>query len=108
MWKAYSQLQTYNDEISDLLAYNVALVISDVLTARVGSLTANQERFIPWETIKNEDDRPLLECQLEKVVRGVFDPELFLDYMRSFVLFEDDERLADQKDRRVPDVPLSW
>ena len=90
VWKAYSQLQTYKDEISDLLAYNVALVISDGITARVGSLTANKERFMPWNTIKNEDDRPLLEYQLEKVVRGFFDPELFLDYMRYFVLFEDD------------------
>ncbi|MEP3480728.1 MAG: hypothetical protein ABJZ55_15875 [Fuerstiella sp.] len=25
---------------------------------------------MPWNTIKNEDDRPLLEYQLEKVVRG--------------------------------------
>ncbi|MEM6468307.1 MAG: type I restriction endonuclease subunit R, partial [Planctomycetota bacterium] len=90
VWKAYSQLQTYKDEISDLLAYNVALVVSDGITARVGSLTANKERFMPWNTIKNEDDRPLLEYQLEKVVRGFFDPELFLDYMRYFVLFEDD------------------
>ena len=90
MWKAYAQLQTYKDEISDLLAYKVALVISDGITARVGSLTANKERFMPWETIKNEGDRPLLEYQLEKVVRGFFDPELFLDYMRYFVLFEDD------------------
>ena len=65
-------------------------VISDGITARVGSLTANKERFMPWETIKNEDDRPLLEYQLEKVVRGFFDPELFLDYLRYFVLFEDD------------------
>ncbi len=45
---------------------------------------------MPWNTIKNEDDRPLLEYQLEKVVRGFFDPELFLDYVRYFVLFEDD------------------
>ena len=90
VWKAYTQLQTYKDEISDLLAYNVALVISDGVTARVGSLTASKEWFMPWNTIKNEDDRPLLEYQLEKVVRGFFDPELFLDYIRHFVLFEDD------------------
>ena len=45
---------------------------------------------MPWNTIKNEDDRPKLEYQLEKVVRGFFDPKLFLDYMRYFVLFEDD------------------
>ena len=62
--------------------YNVALVISDGFTARVGSLTANKERFM---TIGR-----CLEYQLEKVVRGFFDPELFLDYMRYFVLFEDD------------------
>ena len=59
-WKAYSQLQTYKDEIPDLLAYNVALVISDGITTRVGSLTANEKRFMPWYTVKNEDDRPLL------------------------------------------------
>lgn len=90
VWKAYTQLQTYKDEISDLLAYNVALVISDGITARVGSLTASKEWFMPWNTIKNEEDRPLLEYQLEKIVRGFFDPKLFLDYMRYFVLFEDD------------------
>jgi type I restriction enzyme R subunit len=67
----------------------VALVISNGIATRVGSLTANKERFMPWNTIKNEDDRPLLEYQLEKVVRGFFDPELFLDYMRYFVPFED-------------------
>ena len=90
VWKAYTQLQTYKDEISDLLAYNVALVVSDGVTARVGSLTANKERFMPWRTIENEKDQPLLEYQLEKVVRGFFDPALFLDYTRHFVLFEED------------------
>ena len=70
--------------------YNVALIISDGITARVGSLTANKERFITWNTIKNEDVRPLLEYQLEKVVRGFFHPEQFPDCMQYFVLFEDD------------------
>ena len=90
IWSAYSQLQTYIDELGELLAYNVALVVSDGITARVGSLTASKERFMPWNTIKNEDDRPMLEYQLEKIVRGFFDPALFLDYMRYFVLFEED------------------
>ena len=35
--------------------------------------------------------------QLEKVVRGFFDPELFLDDMRYFVLFEDDGDLPIKK-----------
>lgn len=90
IWDAFNQIQTYKDEISDLFIYNEALIISDGYTARIGSLTANQERFMPWRTIKNEDDRPLLEWQLETMVRGFFAPELFLDYIRFFVLFETD------------------
>ncbi|CAB1217802.1 type I restriction endonuclease subunit R [Acinetobacter bouvetii] len=90
IWDAFDQLQTYKEEISDLFVFNEALVVSDGITARVGSLTANQERFLPWRTIKNEDDKPALEWELETVVRGFFDRELFLDYIRFFVLFETD------------------
>ncbi|TRX03023.1 type I restriction endonuclease subunit R [Candidatus Methylobacter oryzae] len=87
---AFNQLQTYKDEIPDLFVCNEALVVSDGFTARVGSLTANQERFLPWRTIKHEDDKPRLEWQLETLVRGFFDRELFLDYLRFFILFESD------------------
>jgi type I restriction enzyme R subunit len=90
IWDAFNQLQTYKEEISDLFVFNEALVVSDGVTARVGSLTASQERFLPWRTIKNEDDKPQLEWELETVIRGFFDRELFLDYMRFFVLFETD------------------
>ncbi|MFP0549643.1 type I restriction endonuclease subunit R [Acinetobacter baumannii] len=90
IWDAFNQLQTYKEEISDLFIFNEALVVSDGVTARVGSLTANQERFLPWRTIKNEDDKPALEWELETVIRGFFDRELFLDYIRFFVLFETD------------------
>ncbi|WP_245673310.1 type I restriction endonuclease subunit R [Endozoicomonas ascidiicola] len=90
IWDAFNQLQTYKDEISDLFIFNEALVISDGYTARVGSLTADQERFMPWRTIQNEEDRPVLEWQLETLVRGFLDRALFLDYIRYFVLFESD------------------
>ncbi|WP_151778664.1 type I restriction endonuclease subunit R [Acinetobacter brisouii] len=90
IWDAFNQLQTYKEEISDLFVFNEALVVSDGVTARVGSLTANQERFLPWRTIKNEDDKPVLAWELETVVRGFFDRELFLDYIRFFILFETD------------------
>ena len=86
--EAFHQLQTYKDELADLFVFNAALVASDGLQARVGSLTANFERFLPWRTVKNENDRPLLEYELEKVVRGFFEPSLLLDYLRYFVLFE--------------------
>ncbi len=90
VWDAFNQLQTYKDEIGDLFASNESLVVSDGWTARVGSLTANAERMLPWRTIANEDDRPRLQLELETLVRGFFAPELFLDYIRHFVLFEQD------------------
>ncbi len=90
IWSAYQQLQTYKDEISDLFIFNEALLVSDGLNARVGSLTANKERFMPWRTVTNEKDRPLFEYALETLVKGFFKPELFLDYIRHFILFEQD------------------
>ena len=94
IWDAFNQIQTYKDEVPDLFVYNEAVVVSDGYNARVGSLTANQERFMPWRTLKHEDDKPLLDWQLETMVRGFFDRELFLDYLRYFVIFEtDSERL---------------
>jgi type I restriction enzyme R subunit len=67
------------------------LIISDGINARVGSLTADMDRFLPWRVIRNEDDRPLLEYDLEKVARGFFAPDLLCDYLRSFILFEESE-----------------
>ena len=90
VWDAFNQLQTYKDEIGDLFNSNAALVVSDGWTARVGSLTAHAERMLPWRTIANEDDRPRLQMELETLVRGFFKPELFLDYVRHFVLYEQD------------------
>ncbi|HIF9380338.1 TPA: type I restriction endonuclease [Photobacterium damselae] len=49
IWNAYNQLQTqtYKEEIADLFVFNEALIVSDGWTARVGSLTANKEHFLP-------------------------------------------------------------
>ncbi len=90
IWSAYQQLQTYQDEIPDLFMCNTALIVSDGLEARVGSLTAHKERFMAWRTVSNEHDKPLYAFALETLVKGFFKPDLLLDYIRHFVLFEQD------------------
>ncbi len=97
IWDAFNQLQTYKEETADLFNCNTALVISDGFTARVGALTADAERMLPWRTIASEDDRPRLQMELETLVRGFFKPELFLDYVRHFVLFEQDGEVIIKK-----------
>lgn len=90
IWDAFNQIQTYKNEIFDLFIFNEALIISDGFNTRIGSLTADQERFLPWRTIKDEKDKPGLEWQLETVSKGFLQPSLFLDFIRFFVLFETD------------------
>jgi len=90
IWQAFQQIQTYKEEIPDLFIFNEAVVVSDGLIARVGSLTSNKERFLPWRTVANEHDKPLFEFHLETLVKGFFKPDLFLDYIRYFILFEQD------------------
>ncbi|MBU2994114.1 type I restriction endonuclease subunit R [Octadecabacter sp. 1_MG-2023] len=97
IWSAYQQLETYKEEISDLFAFNEALVISDGLSARIGSLTANKERFMAWRTVAHEKDRPPFEYALETLVKGFFQPDLLLDYIRHFVLFEQDNDVTIKK-----------
>lgn len=45
IWDAFNQLQNYKNDISDLFNYNEGLIISDGITARIGSLTADKDAF---------------------------------------------------------------
>ena len=90
IWSAYAQLQTYKAEIASLLHYNAALVVSDGLQARMGSVTANQEWFKVWRTIDGEGDAPKTALELETLVRGVFERQRFLDLLHNFIVFEED------------------
>jgi type I restriction enzyme R subunit len=93
--KAFDQIQTYKEQIPELFQYNEILVISDGSEARMGSLSADVERFMNWRTIDGEDLDPLGQFnELETLVRGALAPEMLLDYLRYFVLFEDDGRLV--------------
>jgi type I restriction enzyme R subunit len=92
---AYRQLQTYKDEIPDLFRTNGVLVASDGIYARMGSLSANEERFMAWRTIDGKERDPLGQFgELETLVRGVFLKEHLLDYLRHFIVFEDDGGLV--------------
>ncbi|PMS21108.1 DEAD/DEAH box helicase [Trinickia dabaoshanensis] len=95
IWKAYDQIQTYKDQIPDIFQYNEILVISDGSQARMGSLSANAERYMQWRTIDGVTLDPLGQFnELQTLVQGVLAPAYLLDYLRFFVLFEDDGTLV--------------
>ncbi|MDE0432824.1 MAG: type I restriction endonuclease, partial [Bryobacterales bacterium] len=90
VWTAWTQIQTYKAELSDLFAFNAVLIASDGLKARMGTLTAGREWFKPWRTIKGETlARPHLP-QLQVMLEGMCERERFLSLVRDFIVFEDD------------------
>ncbi len=90
VWTAWQQLQTYKSELPALFAMNAALVVSDGLEARLGTLTAGREWFKPWRTISGDDLADSKLPQLQVLLQGVCDRRRFLDLVRDFVVFEDD------------------
>jgi type I restriction enzyme, R subunit len=95
VWKAFQQIQTYKEQIAETFHYNEVLVISDGTEALLGSLSADAERFMAWRTIDGVALDPLGAFnELQTLVRGVLAPAYLLDYLRYFVLFEDDGTLV--------------
>ncbi|PCJ61609.1 MAG: DEAD/DEAH box helicase [Rhodospirillaceae bacterium] len=86
---AFNQLQTYKDQIPSLFRTNAVLVTSDGIMARVGSLTADIERFMPWRTVDGSEIAPKGEPELGTVIEGVFEKTRFLDLIRDFTVFGD-------------------
>ena len=90
VWTAWQQLQTYKAELSSLFAMNAALIVSDGLEARIGTLTAGREWFKPWRTISGESLAAATMPQLQVMLEGVCAPARFLSLIRDFIVFEDD------------------
>ncbi|GAB4429202.1 MAG: type I restriction endonuclease subunit R [Turneriella sp.] len=87
---AFRQLQTYKNQIPDLFHYNELMVVSDGSDSRIGTLTSDFERFMPWRSINSEKPAPKTKLSLEVLIRGVFNKRRFLDLIKYFIVFEDD------------------
>ena len=90
IWTAWQQLQTYKADLPTLFSMNAALMVSDGLEARLGTLTAGREWFKPWRTISGEELADETLPQLQVLLQGVCDRRRFLDLIRDFIVFEDD------------------
>lgn len=84
---AFNQLQTYKHQVSALFRSNVLLVTSDGLMARVGSLSADEERFMPWRTKDGSRVEAKGTPEMDTLVEGVFEKGRFLELLRHFTVF---------------------
>ena len=84
---AYNQLQTYKQQIPALFRTNALLVVSDGISARVGSLSADVERFMPWRTTDGSAVAAKGTPELATLIEGVFERSRLLELLADFTVF---------------------
>jgi type I restriction enzyme R subunit len=80
-------LTHYKQEIPALFWFNALLIASNGTDSRVGSLTADWERFFEWKRIEREDEPR--RVALEVMIRGTCDKVRVLDLVENFTLFSE-------------------
>lgn len=78
-------LTHYKAQIPALFWYNALLVASNGTESRVGSLTADWDRFFEWKRVAREDEPR--RVSLEVMLRGTCDKARLLDMVENFTLF---------------------
>jgi type I restriction enzyme R subunit len=81
---SYKHLQ---NGIPALFWYNAFLIASNGTDSRVGSLTADWQRFAEWKRIEREDEPR--RVSLEVMLRGLCDKTRLLDFVENFTLFSE-------------------
>lgn len=84
---AYNQIKNYQDKIPCLFTYNCFNVISDMLTSKVGTLTAKQERYMEWKT-KDGSYETTTIADYTTFFEGIFQKERLLDIIHNFICFD--------------------
>lgn len=73
--------------------------------ARIGSLTADLERFMPWRTTDGADVAPKGAPEMPVLIEGVFARSRLLSLMQDFTVFGDTPGGHCQDHRGLSPVP---
>lgn len=88
--KSFNQIETYKNSISSLFNYNEINIITDGVNARVGTITATIERYMPWRSIDGKNLASRKIPQLEVIIKGIFHKERLIELIHDFILFQTD------------------
>ena len=80
-------LTHYKQQVPALFWSNALLIASNGTDSRVGSLTADWERWVEWKRIAREDEPR--RVSLEVMLRGTCAPQRLLDLVENFTLFSE-------------------
>ena len=97
---AYQQICTrYWRDIPHLLHYCPLACISDGVKTRLGTVRTPYEHFYSWRRINNEDKIAATAFdELQAMIKGVFQPTRFLEILRDYIIFRDEQYDADESE----------
>lgn len=84
--EAYSQLQNYMVQIPSMFVPNVFCVMSDMAETRVGTITADEDRFVNWKSIDG-DYAETKTATWKTMLDGMCEKSRLLDIVKNFVCF---------------------
>lgn len=87
---AYNQIKNYQEDIRNLFYYNAFSVISDGINARIGTITADFNRFMTWKSKDGEKPEENIN-QIDILLNGVFKKDRLIDIISNFILFQNKE-----------------
>ena len=87
--QAYAQVKNYQLDIPKLFNYNAFNVISDGIDTRVGTITSDFTRYMPWKSENGEKPKENASDFFTVMLNGMFPKERLLDIIRNFIVFQD-------------------
>ena len=87
---AYNQIKNYQQDIRSLFYYNAFNVISDGISARVGTITADFSRYMIWKSKNGEKPEENIE-EIDVLLEGAFRKERLIDIITNFIMFQNKE-----------------
>lgn len=89
---AYQQIQNYKHQIPTLFVYNAFCVISDMLHTKVGTITANESRFVSWKSTDGSYEATQY-ADWKTPLDGMFPKARLISLLKNFVLFSEDIKI---------------
>lgn len=87
--EAYRQIRNYIHAIPSIFQYNAFCVISDLVTSRAGTLTADEDRFMEWKSVTGDYEETRF-ASFATLFEGIFDKKRLLDLLKNFILFSNE------------------
>ncbi len=86
---AYLQLRQYMKQIPSMFVPNVFCVMSDMSETRVGTITADEDRYVSWKSVDG-DYAHTKAATWKTMLDGMMPKARLLDIIKNFVCFNDD------------------